>query len=110
MYLTLTFVLTVCIIVSLFQFGTYYYNNSLSFITFKKNKLYINELYILIVFLTFYNFVLPRFFYPPRPKPGYTYCGPSAYDYHLIFLKFGLISTLTTHFIWKILSKYLLDR
>lgn len=109
MYLTLTFVLTICIIISVFQLCLYYYINFPSFSNFKRNKPYINNLLILFIVLTFYNFILPKFFYP-KPKPGFTYCGPSAIDFHLIFLKFGLISSLTTHFTWRIITKYFLNR
>ena len=110
MYLSLEFILTICFILSVIQFVVYYLNNSPRLINLKKiNNLYINNLFILLVFIAIYNIVLPRFFYPHKPKPGFTYCGPSGLDYHIIFLKFGLIAALTTHFIWKKISKYLLD-
>ncbi len=106
MSLDLTF--QICLITSIIQFCFYSYNNSDKFTSFKKeNNLFINDFYLLIVFIIFYSIILPRFFYIPRANfSGTTYCGPSNMDFHMLFLKLGLISSIATHFIWKKLSKY----
>ncbi len=73
---------------------------------FSNNKeLYIPDFLILLIFIILYNFVLPRFFYPNEEDN--IKCGMPILAIHLAFLFIGSISTIITHILWKLKSKFL---